>query len=94
MDAPTAGYEILSMRVEMPPNYVNKRHFHPGIETTYIEAGTSIFTIDGQPARNLKAGDTYQVPNALIHGALVGPSGMTQIAGYVVEKGKPLATPV
>ena len=49
--------------------------------------------IDDQPDKPLRAGDSYQIPAGAIHDAKSGPKGAKVIATYVVEKGKPLASP-
>ena len=49
--------------------------------------------VQGQPDKTVKVGDSYQVPSGAIHDAKTGPQGAKLIATYVVEKGKPLASP-
>ena len=49
--------------------------------------------IDGQPPKTIKAGESYQIPAGAIHDGKSGPQGGKVIATYVIEKGKPLATP-
>lgn len=41
----------------------------------------------------MKTGDSYQIPPGAVHDAKTGPQGAKVIATYVVEKGKPLASP-
>jgi quercetin dioxygenase-like cupin family protein len=52
-----------------------------------------VLMIDGQAEKALRAGDSYQVPAGAVHDARSGPKGARVIATYVVEKGKPLASP-
>ena len=47
----------------------------------------------GETVLPLKAGDSYKVPPGAIHDARSGDKGAKVIATYVVEKGKPLASP-
>ena len=56
--------------------------------------GEMVLMIDGQPDKTVKAGESYQVPSGAAHDAKSGPKGAKVIATYVVEKGKPLASPV
>ena len=49
--------------------------------------------VDGKPPLALKPGDSYQVPPGAPHDARAGEKGAKVLAVYVVEKGKPLATP-
>ena len=41
----------------------------------------------------LKPGDSYQIPVSAVHDAKAGPNGVKVLAVYVIEKGKPLASP-
>jgi quercetin dioxygenase-like cupin family protein len=55
--------------------------------------GEFTLIIDGQPDKPLKSGESYQVPPGAVHDAKTGTQGAKVIATYVVEKGKPLASP-
>jgi quercetin dioxygenase-like cupin family protein len=55
--------------------------------------GEMVLLVEGQPAKTVKAGESYQVPSGTVHDATTGPGGAKVIATYVVEKGKPLASP-
>jgi quercetin dioxygenase-like cupin family protein len=81
-------------RAEFIPGGNAGRHTHPGEELGYIAEGTLELTIDGQPPKTLKAGDVFFVPAGMVHdGKNVGSGKAVVIATYVVEKGKPVATP-
>jgi quercetin dioxygenase-like cupin family protein len=49
-------------RVELPPRRPAGPHFHPGVVAGYVEAGLIAFERDGQPARELRAGDVFLEP--------------------------------
>ena len=92
-DGPVAGYVTVEMRIDIEPGAVVARHTHPGVESSYIVEGGVELSIDGVGARTLAAGEAFQVPPATPHSAKNGPA-KTVIAGtFVVEKGKPLASP-
>jgi hypothetical protein len=55
--------------------------------------GEMVPFIDGQPEKTVKVGESYQVPSGAVHDARSGSQGTKVIATYVVEKGKPLASP-
>ena len=55
--------------------------------------GEMVLMVAGQPDKTVKSGESYQVPAGAIHDAKAGPKGAKVIATYVIEKGKPLATP-
>ena len=69
------------------------RHTHPGVETGYVLEGTFTLLVEGKPPVALKPGDSYQVPVNAVHDAKSGESGAKVLAVYIVEKGKPLASP-
>src|SRR5262245_45961211 len=75
------------------PNATRGRHTHPGPESGVMLEGERVLMIDGQPDKTLKAGESYQVPAGAVHDGRSGPKGAKVIATYVVEKGKPLASP-
>jgi quercetin dioxygenase-like cupin family protein len=92
-DVPGANYETVVGIAEIAPNVDIGRHSHPGIESGYVLEGDGILVVEGKPDRPLKAGDSYQIPAGAVHTAKSGPHGTKVLAVYVVEKGKPLATP-
>jgi quercetin dioxygenase-like cupin family protein len=93
IDGPVDGYVTVEMKVEIEPGAAIARHTHPGIETGYVAEGGTELTIDGQGALDLKPGDGFQVPTGTPHGGMNGPAKTVVISTYVVEKGKPLASP-
>jgi quercetin dioxygenase-like cupin family protein len=93
-DVSVPGREAVIVRVEIAPGGAAGRHTHPGEEISYVEEGTGELLIDGKPARTLKAGDGFVVPAGAIHDARnTGTQPMKVVAIYLVEKGKPMATP-
>jgi quercetin dioxygenase-like cupin family protein len=50
--------------------------------------------VDGQPPRVIKAGESFVVPAGTVHDAYNNGAVPTRLVGvYIVEKGKPLASP-
>jgi quercetin dioxygenase-like cupin family protein len=92
-DGPMDGYATIEMKVEIDPGATIARHTHPGIESGYVAEGATELTIDGQGSLKLGAGDGFQVPTRVPHGGVNGPAKTVVISTYVVEKGKPLASP-
>jgi len=90
---PGTGYETVIGIAEIAANVTIGRHTHPGPESGYLLAGDFTLLIDGQEPKALKAGDSYVVPARTVHDARTGANGAKVIATYVVEAGKPLATP-
>ena len=93
LDGPSPGYVTIAVELEIEPGAVVARHTHPGIESTYFTAGGGELLVDGQPAKPFKAGDAIQVPPGTIHSVKNGPAATKGIGTYIVEKGKPLASP-
>ena len=93
-DVSVPGREAVIARVEVAPGARAGRHTHPGDEISYVAEGEGEILIDGQPARKVKAGDGFVIPAGAKHDARnTGSVPLKLVAVYVVEKGKPLATP-
>jgi quercetin dioxygenase-like cupin family protein len=81
------------VRVDIEPGVAFPRHTHPGEEIIYVLAGSLEYDLEGSPAVTLKAGDVLFVPAGRVHAAKnVGSDTASELATYVVEKGKPLLT--
>jgi quercetin dioxygenase-like cupin family protein len=94
IDGPTPGYVTIIAEAEIEPGVTIARHTHPGIESSYIIEGGLDLPIEGQPTRALKAGDGFVVPPNTPHAGGKNGDNKTRVAStYVVEKGKPLASP-
>jgi quercetin dioxygenase-like cupin family protein len=79
---------------EFVPGGAAGKHTHPGEELGYILEGTLLLEIAGQPPRTLKAGDVFFIPAGTVHdGKNIGTGPAKVLATYVVEKGKPVASP-
>jgi quercetin dioxygenase-like cupin family protein len=95
MDGPMPGYETINMIVEFEPDVFIIRHTHPGIESSYVLEGGLDLPIKGRPTLTLKPADGFQIPPETPHGGGKNGDKKTRVAiTYVVEKGKPLVTPV
>jgi quercetin dioxygenase-like cupin family protein len=93
-DVSVPGREAVIARVEIAPGARAGRHTHPGEEISYVIDGEAEILIEGRPARQVKAGDGFVIPAGAKHDAHNIGSTPFKLAGvYVVEKGKPLATP-
>ena len=93
IDGPVAGYETVDVRVEIEPGATIARHTHPGIESGYFISGSVELTVDGEGTKTYAPGEGYQVPAGVPHGGKNGDQPTVIAATYVVEKGKPLASP-
>ncbi|MCY1162782.1 MULTISPECIES: cupin domain-containing protein [Polaromonas] len=93
-DVSVPGREAVVARVEVAPGAKAGRHTHPGDEISYVMEGEATLLVDGQPPKQVKAGESFVVPAGVVHDAHNNGSSPIKLVGvYVVEKGKPLATP-
>jgi len=92
-DLSIPGWEAIQARVDIAPGAIAARHYHPGEEIIYVLQGTLEYDVDGRSPATLKAGDVLFIPKGVIHSAKnVGTGVASELATYVVEKGKPLIT--
>jgi quercetin dioxygenase-like cupin family protein len=79
---------------EFGPGAASGRHTHPGDEILYVLEGELVVEIDGKPTTTLKAGDVSFIPAGVVHQGKNASAGSAKVlATYVLEKGKPVATP-
>ena len=94
-DLSVPGREVVQVRVEIEPGAVIGKHTHPGEEVTYVLDGVLQLEVDGMPPKSIGAGEAFTVPAGTVHGARNAGSSTTKaLVTYIVEKGKPVATPV
>jgi quercetin dioxygenase-like cupin family protein len=93
-DGPMPGYVTVLVEAEIEAGVQVGRHTHPGIESAYILEGSFELPVEGQPTRMVKAGDGFQIPPNTPHaGGKPAAAKARVLVTYVVEKGKPLASP-
>ena len=93
-DVSVPGREAVVARVEVAPGAMAGWHNHPGDEISYVLEGEATLFMAGQPPRKVMAGESFVVPGGVVHNALNSGTTPTKLVGvYVVEKGKPLASP-
>jgi quercetin dioxygenase-like cupin family protein len=90
---PGEKYATILVLGEIEPGAIVARHTHPGVESAYILEGEGVFLVKGQPDRHFKAMDNWQVPPEVPHSLRNGEKKTKLAITYVVEKGKPLASP-
>jgi quercetin dioxygenase-like cupin family protein len=93
-DISVPGREAVVARVEIAPGSYAGRHTHPGEEISYVMEGELEVLIEGQPPLIVKSGGAFIIPAGAKHDAHNKGTVPVKLVGiYVVEKGKPLATP-
>ena len=94
-DLSIPGREVVQTRVDFAPGASAPRHMHFGEEVVYVLKGTLEYHLEGQPIARLNAGDVLFIPSGKPHAVTnVGLESASELATYVVEKGKPLVVPV
>jgi quercetin dioxygenase-like cupin family protein len=79
---------------EFPPGVSTGRHTHPGDEYGTVVEGTVLTRQDGGDWKTVKTGESYYVPAGIVHETkCMGDKTARTYNGFVVEKGKPRATP-
>jgi len=90
-DLSAAGREAIQARIDFGPGIFAPMHTHPGEEIIYVLEGELEYEIRGMPPVRLKPGDVLFVPANAAHSARnVGSGKASELATYIVEKGKPL----
>ncbi|GLS33514.1 Cupin domain-containing protein [Mesorhizobium albiziae] len=91
-DLSVPGREVVQVRVDIPAGVTAARHNHPGEELVYVLEGALEYRLDGRPPVIVAAGEVLFIPNGTYHEVKnVGSGNATELATYIVEKGKPLA---
>ncbi len=94
-DIAAAGHHVVIAQVDFKKDAMVPAHTHPGEECGYLIEGTVIVAIAGQPPKTIKAGEAFVIPAGAVHSARNVTGGPARlVANYILEKGKPLATPV
>lgn len=94
-DMSVPGYRAVSGVVDFAPGGTTGTHFHGGDLVGYIVSGTLVLEQNGVAPRVLNAGDTFVVPARTVHSHTnQGHVAARMYVTYVVEKSKPVTTPV
>jgi quercetin dioxygenase-like cupin family protein len=92
-DLSAPGREAIQVRVDLAPGVAFGKHTHPGEEIIYVLEGTLEYQLEDKPPVTLKAGDVLFIPAGTVHSARnLGSVTGSELATYIVEKGKPLLT--
>jgi quercetin dioxygenase-like cupin family protein len=93
------GKQLVVVELRLPPKQEGRPqpqgHRHPGSVLVYVTAGTARLGLEGEPVREIKAGETFFEPVGAVH--TVGESASstepaTAIAVMIVPDGAPLVT--
>ncbi|MBV8578841.1 MAG: cupin domain-containing protein [Acetobacteraceae bacterium] len=90
---PGGKYITVLVLGEVAPGATVARHTHPGVESAFVLEGEGVFFVKGQPDRQFKAMDGWQIQPEVPHGLRNGNKTTRVAITFVVEKDKPLASP-
>ena len=94
-DLSAAGREAVMALAEIQPGGASGRHTPPGEEVAYVLAGPLVIEFDGKPAKTVQTGESFLIPAHTVHNAKNPGASVVKVVGtYIIEKGKPVATPV
>jgi quercetin dioxygenase-like cupin family protein len=90
-DLDTPGHEAVQVHVSFAPGASFPMHTHPGVEIAYVLEGTLAYSYEDRPPVVLEAGQSLYIPAGTPHAAHnPGASAASELATYLVEKGKPI----
>jgi quercetin dioxygenase-like cupin family protein len=87
-----AGYTTVTAIVELGPGSCSGRHTHPGIESGFVINGDFVLKVAGKPDQTFKAGESFETSPQVPHDGC-SVSGTKLVDTWVIERGKPLASP-
>jgi len=79
--------KVTVVEVTLKPGQAGKPHRHPGPVIGYVLDGEYEWAIDDNPAKTLKAGDTFYEPTGCLHRVSKNPSarGNTRVLAVVLH---------
>lgn len=90
-DLSRPGQEVIQVRVDIEAGVTYPKHSHPGEEIIYVLEGTLEYQVEDEPPVRLTAGDVFFIPRGAMHSVKnVGNQKGSELATYLVAKGKPL----
>jgi quercetin dioxygenase-like cupin family protein len=90
-DLSAPGREVIQVQVDLDPGVMFPMHSHPGEEIIYVLEGEWEYQVEGKGTLTLKTGEVLFIPAGVKHAAKnVGSGKGSELATYIVEKGKPL----
>jgi quercetin dioxygenase-like cupin family protein len=90
-DLSISGREVIQSRIDFDPGETFGKHSHPGEEIIYVIEGVFQYQVENNEPVTVKAGEVLFIPAGAIHSAKnIGTGNASELATYIVEKGKPL----
>ena len=94
-DLAIPGYETILAEVTIAVGGREGRHSHNGTLIGHVVEGELTLELEGEATKIVKAGESVLIPPRQVHeGFNKGTVPVKALVTFVVEKGKPLTTPV
>lgn len=84
-------YIISLQKIQLNPDESRPRHIHTAPKVAYVLEGEVTFTVDGQPPKTFRTGESYQLQAFIPHSMKSGAAGATVLVTWLAEKNKPLS---
>ena len=93
-DLSIPNYQTAFVEVIIPAGGREGRHTHPGSAVVHVIEGSLTLDMEGVPSKTYQMGETFYIDTGKIHEGINNGAGRVKaLASFVVEKGKPLASP-
>lgn len=94
-DLSIPNYQTNFVEVIIPAGGREGRHTHPGSAVVHVLEGSLTLDMEGAASKTYQVGETFYIDTGKVHeGINNGTTRVKALASFVVEKGKPLASPV
>lgn len=94
-DLAIPGYETILAEVTIAVGGREGRHSHSGTLIGHLLEGELTLELEGEATKIVRAGESVLIPPGQVHeGFNKGSVPIRALVTFVVEKGKPLSTPV
>ena len=67
--------QMMIVEVHFEKGGVGQMHTHPHLQSTYVQSGRFVFTIDGETVE-IAQGDTLLFPSGIPHGTVCAEAGV------------------
>ena len=93
-DLSIPNYQTNMVEVIIPAGGREGRHTHPGSAVVHVLEGSLTLDMEGTASKTYQVGETFYIDTGKVHeGINNGTTRVKALASFVVEKGKPLASP-
>ena len=93
-DIPGTNLQVILAATEISKDAPAESHIHDNIVLVHVLEGEYWVQLKDQPRQILHAGESITVPGNTVHQDGANGHDVKLTAVYIVEKGKPLATPI